>query len=141
MRVSWYDLYIHIGHGTFLRNRNVSEMSTDRRTILISDRNTVPIKILGISDGIGIFSEFRSESATKDQNIQYDLWNHKYNDFEITISKHDPVEKLLLTTFKEEIRHINNVIRQHTISGSLNDITNLLIEPVVPVIIRLYMTN
>ena len=57
-----YCLYA-IGKATFL-----TYISTDD---FFSDRKHVPTNFSGNSDGIGIFSEFRSESATKGRDYRH----------------------------------------------------------------------
>ncbi len=49
-----------------------SEFWMDSQTIYFSDRNSVPKEMSGTSDGIGFFSEFRSEGATKLTHDQKD---------------------------------------------------------------------
>ncbi len=39
------------------------------QTILGSDKNAIPMQTSGTSDGIGIFSEIRSECATKLESL------------------------------------------------------------------------
>ena len=60
-----YFLHTHTHPSTFLRDRNFFGSVNGQTDHIFSDRNGVPIKKFGNSDGIGIFSEFRSEFATK----------------------------------------------------------------------------
>ena len=69
------------------------------------------------------------------EDEELNKWQYKYNDFKIVITKEDPVDELLLKIFKEENRHIERVINQLTKSGTLSDIVNLFVAPLIPVII------
>ena len=60
-----YYLHTYTRPSTFIRDRNIFGILYRQTDHIFSDRNDVPIKKFGYSDGIGIFSEFRSEFATK----------------------------------------------------------------------------
>jgi hypothetical protein len=63
-QLCWCDLYIHAHEPVhFYTIGNASETLTDRQTILFSDRNSVPIKILGNSDGIATKPPITNQSA------------------------------------------------------------------------------
>jgi hypothetical protein len=80
--------------------------------------------------------DLSTELIDDDDNVDNnDGWKHDYNNFEILLTKEDPVEKMLTKILKEEIRHIERVIMQLTINGSLNEIVNLFLSPLIPVIV------
>jgi hypothetical protein len=56
-----------------------------------------------------------------------------FNDIELT--KEDPVDKLLNTTFKDKIHHIENIVTKLTNTGSLNKIMNEFLSPMITVVI------
>ena len=63
-------------------------------------------------------------------------WLHDYNNFNIELTKNEPVDEFLKEVFEEEIRHINNTVMHLTNNGDLNEIINIFIEPLIKVIVR-----
>ncbi len=79
------------------------------------------------------------EESFYDDDDEFELidgWLHEYNNYDIQLTKDDPVDELLNTVFKEEVRHVEKTTRKLTDSCSLNEIMNLFLSPLVTVIVR-----
>jgi hypothetical protein len=103
----------------------------DINEIFLDDNNT---------NGDTTINDNDDEEESEDEEgevIDLDNWRYKYNNFTTVLCNEDEIDEKLLEIFTEEIRHINNVVKQQTKSStmSLNNIISLFVSPLIPVII------
>jgi hypothetical protein len=104
----------------------------DINNIFVEDDNTN-------TDNTTVNDNDDAEESDDEEDEVIDLtnWRYNYNNFSIVVCNEEEIDNKLLSIFTEEIRHINNVVKQLTKSStkSLNKIISLFVSPIIPVII------